>query len=54
VLLDGGRVVASGPPGDVLEPDLLSRVYQIPVCVSADPRTGALLVSPRPRTSTDC
>lgn len=31
LLLDGGRVVKSGPVGDVLDPKLLSRVYRVDV-----------------------
>jgi iron complex transport system ATP-binding protein len=33
VLLDGGRVVADGPPADVVTGDLLSEVYQVRVYV---------------------
>ncbi|WP_314456336.1 heme ABC transporter ATP-binding protein [uncultured Microbacterium sp.] len=42
-LLEHGRLVADGPPRDVLDPDLLTRVYRHPIDVVAGPR-GALLV----------
>jgi iron complex transport system ATP-binding protein len=48
-LLDGGRVVAAGPPERVLDSGLLSRVYQIPVGVARDPLTGTVTVTPRSR-----
>ncbi|MCI9859434.1 hypothetical protein [Microbacterium proteolyticum] len=35
--------MADGPPRDVLDPDLLTRVYRHPIDVVAGPR-GALLV----------
>jgi iron complex transport system ATP-binding protein len=31
VLLEAGAVAASGPPGDVLNPELLQRVYGVPM-----------------------
>ena len=43
VLLERGRVVAGGPPRDVLDPGLLTRVYRHPIDVVEGPR-GALLV----------
>jgi len=42
-LLDDGRVAAAGPPRDVLDAELLSRVYRHPIEVVDGPR-GALLV----------
>ncbi|QKW23571.1 heme ABC transporter ATP-binding protein [Kitasatospora sp. NA04385] len=49
-LLDAGRTVAVGPTGEVLDADLLSRVYRHPVEVLAHPRGGAPIVLPeRPR-----
>ncbi|MCC4247530.1 MULTISPECIES: heme ABC transporter ATP-binding protein [Microbacterium] len=42
-LLDGGRVAAVGPPRDVLQPELLTRVYRHPIDVVDGPR-GTLLV----------
>jgi heme transport system ATP-binding protein len=46
-LLRDGRVAASGPPSEVLVPDLLSDVYAHDVEVIEHPRTGELLVLPR-------
>ncbi|GHB18908.1 ABC transporter ATP-binding protein [Streptomyces chryseus] len=40
-VLDHGRVVASGPPKDVLTVDLLRTVYGVSAEVSAHPTTGA-------------
>lgn len=44
VLLEDGRVAASGTPHDVLDAALLSRVYRHPVEVVAHPRTGDPIV----------
>jgi iron complex transport system ATP-binding protein len=41
-----GRVVADGPPAEVLRPELLGAVYGHDVDVLEHPRTGALLVFP--------
>lgn len=46
VLLSAGRVVADGPPSDVMEGDLLERVYAWPVVVSRDPAVGAPVLVP--------
>ena len=40
LVLDGGRVAALGAPAEVLTAELLSRVYEHPVDVSAAPRHG--------------
>ncbi|WP_260618590.1 heme ABC transporter ATP-binding protein [Streptomyces sp. WAC07149] len=45
-VLHGGRIAAAGPPAEVFEGGLLSRVYRQPVEVLAHPRTGAPLVLP--------
>ncbi|CAL9664614.1 Fe(3+) dicitrate transport ATP-binding protein FecE [Streptomyces sp. enrichment culture] len=42
VLLAGGRVVAEGPPEDVLTPERLTEVYGIRIEVDTDPLTGRL------------
>ncbi|MDQ1711066.1 MAG: heme transport system ATP-binding protein [Frankiaceae bacterium] len=47
VLLHRGRVVAAGPPGEVLDPAVVSAVYDQPVDVVRHPVTGAPLVTPR-------
>ncbi|MGX6448674.1 ABC transporter ATP-binding protein [Patulibacter sp. S7RM1-6] len=44
VVLDRGRVVAAGPPADVLTPGLVREVYGVRCHVHADPRTGRPVV----------
>ncbi|MYA20377.1 MAG: ABC transporter ATP-binding protein [Chloroflexi bacterium] len=46
VLLDRGVVVASGPPEDVITPEIVGRLYGDAVTVVAHPLTGAPLVLP--------
>lgn len=49
-VLHGGRIAAQGPPAEVFEADLLSRIYRQPIEVVAHPGTGTPLVVPvRPR-----
>lgn len=43
-LLDGGRLVASGTPGEVLSAAVLEPVYRVPVLVQPHPVTGGPLV----------
>lgn len=45
-VLHDGRIAAAGPPAEVFEDALLSRVYRQQVEVLAHPRTGAPLVVP--------
>ncbi|MER8097242.1 heme ABC transporter ATP-binding protein [Streptomyces goshikiensis] len=45
-VLHDGRIAADGPPAEVFEDGLLSRVYRQPVEVLPHPRTGAPLVVP--------
>ncbi|MFE0423800.1 ABC transporter ATP-binding protein [Streptomyces sp. NPDC058953] len=40
-VLQGGRIVASGPPGEVLTAELLAEVYGVTAEVAIHPRTGA-------------
>jgi iron complex transport system ATP-binding protein len=49
LLLDGGRVVATGPPSDVLREDLLARHYGAGVCVLRTPTGEIVVVSRRNR-----
>jgi iron complex transport system ATP-binding protein len=46
VLLDAGKVVATGPPADVMRGEILERVYQWPLVVSRDPAVGAPMLVP--------
>ncbi|GAA2234396.1 heme ABC transporter ATP-binding protein [Herbiconiux moechotypicola] len=46
VLIDGGSVVADGPPDAVLTAPLLSHVYELPVEVMRHPVTGTAIVLP--------
>jgi ABC-type cobalamin/Fe3+-siderophores transport system ATPase subunit len=47
VLLDRGRVVASGPTAQVLRPDVLAPVYQVDVRVVPDGDAVQLVFRPR-------
>jgi iron complex transport system ATP-binding protein len=49
VVLSKGRVVADGPPAEVLTPARLTEVYRHDIEVLEHPVTGALLVVPRRR-----
>lgn len=49
VLLDAGRIRATGTPADVLTSTLLTEVYGIEIDVHTDPTTGALRTYPRGR-----
>lgn len=42
-VLDGGGVLADGPPAEVLRPDLVRRVFGVPVDALADGHGGQLL-----------
>jgi iron complex transport system ATP-binding protein len=46
LLLREGRVVASGSPHEVMQGDLLERVYEWPLVVVRDPATGAPTLVP--------
>ncbi|MFG2991357.1 heme ABC transporter ATP-binding protein [Streptomyces sp. NPDC048257] len=45
-VLHDGRIAVAGPPAEVFDGELLSRVYRQPVEVLPHPRTGAPLVIP--------
>ena len=45
IVLDGGRVVASGAPGDVLEPGLIRQVWGVEAEVLEHPTTGRPLIA---------
>lgn len=49
VAMKDGRVVATGPPADVLTPELLAEVFGLRAMVVPDPATGTPLVVPLPR-----
>lgn len=42
VVLSAGKIAAAGPAHEVLESELLSRVYAIPIVTHTDPLTGRL------------
>ncbi|MFI1830010.1 ABC transporter ATP-binding protein [Streptomyces sp. NPDC020412] len=44
-VLSAGRVVAAGPPGEVLTPGLLAEVYGVKAEVAVHPSTGAPVVT---------
>jgi iron complex transport system ATP-binding protein len=46
VLLDQGRVLASGATESMLEPSLIRQLYGVDVDITANPRTGQLTVIP--------
>jgi ABC-type cobalamin/Fe3+-siderophores transport system ATPase subunit len=46
VLLHHGRVVAAGPPNDVMRADVLEPVYDWPLVVTRDPAVGAPALLP--------
>lgn len=46
VVLHAGRVVADGPPAATLTPELIERVFRIPVAVSPHPANGRPFVLP--------
>jgi iron complex transport system ATP-binding protein len=50
VLLDGGRVVADGPPADVLEPTRLARHYDADASGIVDVAGQIAVVPQRPAT----
>jgi iron complex transport system ATP-binding protein len=45
VLLDQGRVIAAGPPQDIVTPELISKVYGVDVLVDLEPSTGIVRVT---------
>jgi iron complex transport system ATP-binding protein len=49
VALRDGRVVIDGPPAEVLTPDAVERVFDLPCRVIDDPETHTPLVIPRAR-----
>ena len=51
ILLDRGRVLASGPVESILEPTLIRRLYDVEVDITTHPRTGHLTVVPVSRAS---
>jgi iron complex transport system ATP-binding protein len=49
VVMDGGRVVAQGPPAEVLTAGLVSSVFGLACDIVPDPRTGTPMVVPHTR-----
>jgi iron complex transport system ATP-binding protein len=50
ILLDAGRIAATGTVTEVMRADVLERVYQWPVVVTRDPAVGAPALVPLRRT----
>ncbi|MFD7901379.1 ABC transporter ATP-binding protein [Kitasatospora sp. NPDC059747] len=50
VALRDGAVVASGPPREVVDPDLVRALYDVDTDVLPAPADGAPVIVPRPRT----
>jgi iron complex transport system ATP-binding protein len=46
VLLDRGRVLAAGPTGSMLKPELIRALYGVDVDIALHPRTGHLTIVP--------
>jgi iron complex transport system ATP-binding protein len=46
VAMRAGRVVAQGPPAEIVQPELVRQVFDLDCHVQADPVTGAPLVIP--------
>ncbi len=46
ILLENGKVVAVGTPAEVLDPELLSRVYRLPLSIVRDKHSGQMVVIP--------
>jgi iron complex transport system ATP-binding protein len=46
LLMNAGRVIAEGPPAEVMRADVLSSVYRWPIRVERDPVTGAPRITP--------
>jgi iron complex transport system ATP-binding protein len=51
ILLDRGRVLASGAADSMLQPALIRTLYGVEVDIAAHPRTGHLMVVPIARSS---
>ncbi|MCG7308144.1 ABC transporter ATP-binding protein [Brachybacterium sp. ACRRE] len=51
IAMRDGRIVAEGPPQEVITPRLVEEVFDLPSVVIEDPTTGRPLVVPRPSTS---
>lgn len=47
IMMKSGEIVAQGEVNEVVTPELLERVYDIPVDILRDPRTGRPIVVPR-------
>lgn len=52
VLLHHGRVVAAGPPDEVMQASLLEQIYEWPLVITRDPAIGAPSLVPLRKRST--
>jgi iron complex transport system ATP-binding protein len=46
MLLKDGRAIASGPPHEVLTPELLQEIFGLQILVDAHPISGAPRITP--------
>ncbi len=49
IVMSQGRIVAIGAPGEVVTPELIEQVYDLPCRILTDPVTGTPLVIPEER-----
>lgn len=47
VLMDGGHIIRSGPPSEIMNEELLSKIYRVPLELTKHPRSNSIFVWPR-------
>lgn len=53
VVMHAGRIVAEGPPDEILSAELVQEVFGLPCEIVPDPQTGTPMVVPHARTAKD-